>query len=375
VIPLELMADAIGRGAYGTRVQDEARLFYTAITRAERLLYLSGSAVHPGLKRPKRQSQFILNLTHERMRQDFELDSLANKIAPIPRFDDSDFPTDYSSVKNYLTCPYSYKLSAVYGYNAAVPELFGFGKTSHTTLEKLHQRFKDRAPTEEEINETVESTFMLKHVFPSNDPVNRPGSYERAKELLRKILVQYAKGYSEDFGRLRQDEARFEISIKDALITGAIDLLMREDPEHGITTADVIDFKTMELPDSSGDFDWRDMSIQVQLYSKAAKEVMGEDVQTGFIHTLKDNKRTAIPVDDQSVENAIGAIEWAVSGILANDFPMRPCKVNCDHCDYRSMCAQKPQPFSRKEVPPYIHTPDGEKQIAAFDLEDEKNGH
>ncbi len=369
-IPQELMEDAIARGAYGSRVQDEARLFYTAITRAERLLYLTGSAVQPGLKRAKKQSPFILGLTHEKMRQDFDLDNLAEKMAPSPRFDDSDFPTDYSSVKYYLTCPYSYKLSTVYGYNAAVPELFGFGKTSHTTLERLHQRFKDRAPTDDEIHEIVESTFMLKHVFPSNDPVNRPGSFERAKALLQRILENYSARYSEDFGRLRQDEAQFEISIKDALVTGAIDLLLQEDPDHGITTADVIDFKTMELPDETENYDWRDMSIQVQLYSKAAKEVMGENVQTGYIHTLKDNKRTAIPVDASSVENAIGAIEWAVNGILANDFPMRPCKANCGHCDFKALCAQKRQSFVREVLPPHINTPNGEKPIAAFDLED-----
>lgn len=371
VIPQKLMEKAIARGAYGSRVQDEARLFYTAITRAERLLYLMGSAVQPGLKRAKKQSPFILGLTHEKMRQDFDLDNLAEKMTPSPRFDDSDFPTDYSSVKYYLTCPYSYKLSTVYGYNAAVPELFGFGKTSHTTLERLHQRFKDRAPTNEEIHEIVESTFMLKHVFPSNDPVNRPGSFERAKVLLQRILENYSAKYSADFGRLRQDEAQFEISIKDALVTGAIDLLLQEDPDHGVTTADVIDFKTMELPDEADNYDWRDMSIQVQLYSKAAKEVMGENVQTGYIHTLKDNRRTAIPVDASSVENAIGAIEWAVNGILANDFPMRPCKTNCEHCDFRAMCTQKRQTFAREELPPRINTPNGEKPIAAFDLEDE----
>lgn len=235
----------------------------------------------------------------------------------------------------------------------------------------MHQKFKDRAPTEKEIQEIVEKTFMLKHVFPSNDPVNRPGSYERAKTLLQRILTKYASQYSSDFGRLRQDEARFEISVKDALVTGAIDLLLKEDPQHRVTTADVIDFKTMELPEDSIDYDWRDMSIQVQLYSKAAREIMGENVETGYIHTLKDNKRTAVPVDLEAVESAIGAIEWAVGGILANDFPMRPCAANCRKCDFKAMCAQKKQKFARTELPPVIHTPTGKKPIAAIDMEED----
>lgn len=370
IIPSTLMEDAIARGAYGNRNEDEARLFYTAITRAERVLYLTGSASHPGLSRNKTPSRFTVNLNHPDMRHDFDLDQLYEKMESCPRFDESDFPTDYSSVKSYLTCPYSYKLSTIYGYNAAVPELFGFGKTSHTTLEKLHQQFKSAAPTLAEVADVVESTFMLKHVFPSNDPINRPGSYERAKDLLQRILQEYSTRFSSDFGRLKQDEARFELSVKDALITGAIDLLLKEEPERGITTADVIDFKTMELPDDSIDYDWRDMSIQVQLYSKAAKEIMGENVETGYIHTLKDNKRTSIPVDDDSVDKAIQVIEWAVSGILSNDFPMRPCKNNCDKCDFRALCSQKKQSFSRSDIPPTISTPNGDKVIAAFDMEE-----
>ena len=374
IVPVSLMKNAVARGAYGNRLEDEARLFYTAITRAERVLYLSGSACHPGLKRNKSPSRFTTNLIHDDMREDFECDQLYDKMVPSPRFDEGEFPTDYSSVKSYLTCPYLYKLSTIYGYNAAVPELFGFGKTSHTTLERLHQRFKTSAPTIDEVTNVVNDTFMLKHVFPSNDPINRPGSYERAKNLLQRILQEYSTQYASDFGRLRQDEARFELSVKDALITGAIDLLLKEEPERGITTADVIDFKTMELPEDCVDYDWRDMSIQVQLYSKAAKEIMGENVETGYIHTLKDNRRTAIPVDDDSVEKAIGVIEWAVSGILSNDFPMRPCKSNCDRCDFRAMCSQEKQEFVSSKRPPRINTPSGERRIAAFDIGENENG-
>lgn len=60
-----------------------------------------------------------------------------------------------------------------------------------------------------------------------------------------------------------------------------------EEPDKGIVTADVIDFKSMETPENITDYDWRDMSIQVQLYSKAAREVIGENVETGYIHTPK----------------------------------------------------------------------------------------
>ena len=370
ILPEELMTNAIDRGAYGNRAEDEARLFYTAITRAERLLYLTGSEIHPGLKTKKKHSVFTADLKHSDMRYDTSLDILADKIEPVPRFDDNELPTDFSSVKSYLTCPFMYKLQNIYGYNAAVPELFGFGQTTHTILERLHQKYKDRIPTEKEIFDIVEDTFMLKHVFPSNDPINRPGSYERAKNLVHEIMKKYVDTYSDDFCRIRQDEARFELLVDEALITGSIDLLLKEDKTKNINAAEVIDFKSMEVPDGLEEFDWREMSLQVQLYSRAAKEVIGENAETGYVHTLKNNKRVEVLVDETAVKNAIGAIEWAVKGILQEDFPMRACSSNCKNCDYRALCRQEREPFKRQELPPVINTPVGERVIAAFEEED-----
>lgn len=370
ILPVSLMGNAIDRGAYGNRTEDEARLFYTAITRAERLLYLTGSEIHPELKTKKKRSIFTADLKHSEMRDDMTLDELADKIEPIPRFDDNELPTDFSSVKSYLTCPFMYKLQNIYGYNAAVPELFGFGQTTHTILERLHQKYKDKIPTETEIFDMVEDTFMLKHVFPSNDPINRPGSYERAKALVHEIMKKYVNTYSDDFCRIRQDEARFELLVEDALITGSIDLLLKEDKAKNINAAEVIDFKSMEVPDKLEEYDWREMSLQVQLYSRAAKEVIGENAETGFVHTLKNNKRVKVPVDEKAVKNAIGAIEWAVKGILHEDFPMRACSANCKNCDYRALCRQEREQFKRKEMPPAISTPAGERIIAAFEEKD-----
>lgn len=214
---------------------------------------------------------------------------------------------------------------------------------------------------------------MLKHVFPSNDPINRPGSYERAKNLVHQIMKEYVNEYSSDFCRIRQDEARFELLVENALITGSIDLLLKEDKEKDIRSAEVIDFKSMEVPDEMEKFDWREMSVQVQLYSRAAREVIGENAETGYVHTLKNNRRVKVPIDNESVNNAIGVLEWAVKGIMQDDFPMRACKSNCNSCDYKAFCRQEREPFKRKDIPPAINTPTGHRIIAAFEERDGDN--
>ncbi len=65
---------------------------------------------------------------------------------------------------------------------------------------------------------------------------------ERAKE----IVEVYAQSYREDFQRRRQVEARFEIPARDCVISGSIDLLLKEDDQGQIVEAEVIDFKAIE---------------------------------------------------------------------------------------------------------------------------------
>ena len=71
-----------------------------------------------------------------------------------------------------------YKLQNIYGYNAAVPELFGFGQTTHTILERLHQKYKDRIPTEKEI-------FDIKH-----EMLTMQSELDKANEQIKKLAEE-----------------------------------------------------------------------------------------------------------------------------------------------------------------------------------------
>ena len=53
---------------------------------------------------------------------------------------------------------------------------------------------------------------------------------------------------------------------------------------------------------------------------------------------------------------------------MKEDFPMRACSAI--HVDYRALCRQEREPFKRKELPPVIDTPVGERLIAAFEEKD-----
>jgi DNA helicase-2/ATP-dependent DNA helicase PcrA len=100
------------------------------------------------------------------------------------------------------------------------------------------------------------------------------------------------------------------------------------------------------------------MSLQVQLYARAAAQILGEVARTGNVHLLKDKQRVQIPITREAVNAALANVEWAVQGILAGDFPMRPHPAKCARCDFAKICPQQPQKFSIQTTePPSLHLP------------------
>lgn len=360
-LPAAVIQSALARGAYQSTPAEEARLFYTALTRAERYLYVSGSANLPGEARARRLSAFAQRLAHPELSADPA--GLPAGLTPhprIPRTNETVVPTSYSEIRYYLRCPRDYQFRKTFGFTPPIKEMFGFGKTVHTAIGKLHEIFREHPPTPDEAEEVAREVFHLKHIPPSNDPVNRPGGYEKAKDSAGSIARNYAEEYGEDFNRTRQVEARFEIPVSQAVIAGAIDLILSVDEDNNIIDASVIDFKTIqggEEAEESEKLEWTELALQVQLYAKAATEVLSENAQTGAVHFLKDNQRIEVPVTEEATQAAVENVEWAVDRIIAGDFPMRPHGEKCEECDFKALCPKIPQPFGTEMMPPPIHVP------------------
>src|SRR5699024_10123023 len=103
-----------------------------------------------------------------------------------------------------------------------------------------------------------------------------------------------------------------------------------------------------DQPLQSPELDWTDLSLQVQLYAKAAREVLGENARTGAVHLLKDGKRISVPVDDDAIAAAVANVEWAVRGVIAEQFPMRGHPAKCDKCDWVRICSRGIEDLNRE---------------------------
>ena len=373
-LPAGVMSAANARGGYQSTPDEEIRLFYTAATRAERYLYISGAENLPQAKRPRKPSPYSLQVaSHQAVVEDHSvLPSGLTQTQPRRRVDDTDYPTSFTEIRYYLQCPKSYQFRERYGLNPVVPELFGYGRTVHTSIQKLHELYPTAPPPQAQIEPVIADTFHLKHVPPSGDPVNRPGAYENAENRAVEIARDYVSHFGSDFERERQVEAFFEIPSHNCVISGSIDLLLHEDAQGNILKAEIIDFKTMEggeQPAENEDLDWTELALQVQLYAMAADQVLGQNARTGSVHLLKDNQRLEVPITQKAIDAALANVEWAVTGILQSDFPMRPHPDKCTKCDFRSICPRTPQSFNGSSgVPPELHLPGRREMARAFSL-------
>jgi DNA helicase-2/ATP-dependent DNA helicase PcrA len=371
-LPTPVIQRGLNRGAYrGTR-EEEARLFYTALTRAERFLYVSGCERLPGGAQRRRPSVFAQRLVGPDVSSDPSgMPTGLIEHPPVPRIDETVVPTSYSDIRYYLRCPQDYRYRKGYGFSPPIPDLFGFGMTVHAAVCKLHEVFQERGPTAEEAETVARDIFHLKHVPPSRDPENRPGAYERARDSATDIARTYAESYGQDFAQERQVEVRFEVPVEKAVISGSIDLMLRFDENGDVLETEVVDFKAMEGgedPAQNEKLHWTELALQVQLYAKAANEVLGRNARTGSVHLLKDNQRIDVPVTDEAIQAAVRNVEWAVERVLAGDFPMRPQQEKCNACDFKLLCPKVPEEFKTGVVPPPLHIagPLGKQEARAF---------
>lgn len=360
-VPRGVAEDAVRRGAYATMPTDEARLLYTALTRAERFLYVTGSENEAHLTKPRKPGRFfdlLVSSPDTRIVHDSSRASSIDLRAQLqPRTSDSNLPTSFSEIRTYLNCPMQYTFRNRWQFAPPVNEMLGFGTTVHTIIERLHTQYPG-VPNPDEVSAMVSGTFYLPHAFPRLASGRDPGPYERAQASADHIVNRYVSDHRGDFERIRRVEASFEIPVLKAVLAGSIDLLMRDSTDGTPIDAELVDFKAMDTEGGSeGSLDWAALSLQVQLYARAARDVLGTPVRLGSVHMLKDGERISIPIDAAAQDAAVMNIEWAVSGILGGALPMRPHPTKCAHCDFHTLCPQRPEDFAVSQIPPQVHVP------------------
>ncbi len=242
------------------------------------------------------------------------------------------FPTSYSEMAYYISCGYDYKMRFIYGFNPGIVQALGFGKQVHNIINLLYAEFEDsgKIPSKGKIAEIVEANFYMRYASSTLS--------ERLKISAFKSIDRYVKMWEKDFSLTVKTERPFELEFDNALISGAIDMIKRESDDG--TTLEIIDFKTGKADNEL----MEKYELQVQLYTIAAQEALGMDIQNAQVHFLDAAKseRLQVGTTEHALETAREQISYAIGGIKKMDF-QRDARNDkkCKSCDWESICPKR----------------------------------
>jgi DNA helicase II / ATP-dependent DNA helicase PcrA len=312
--------------------EDRRRLFYTAITRSEKYLFITGSKRLEGRKQDYVPNKFLEEIDMKYISNVTHVDKINSGLTP--RLDGSSkFNASFTEMSCYGRCPHDYKLRHVMGYNAGVPVTFGYGTNIHNILNYIHTEYlKDgKVPNTKEINAIFKKMFSMRYA-----------TEKITKNMIKagkKIVKNYVKIHSKDFASILDTEKRFEFVVDGTMITGVIDLLKKVDDSGNVTHVNILDFKT-EKEDGIYSVDYEK---QVRYYAIGCLESLGLKPSKAFVHSLDGDKIREIDISDDKLVDTKKEIGNQVDSILAKKFNAKPKKSHCDGCDYRNVCSFKPE--------------------------------
>jgi len=311
--------------------EDKRRVYYTAITRSEKYLFLTGSSHAPGKARERKMHRFLQEMPQEYFSGIMELVKPRNGL-PSRAQVASEFETSYSELTSYMRCPEDFLLRNVYGFNAGVPPAFGYGTNVHNILNMIHREYirKGIIPSEKEIEETVSRMFKLRYATPKME--------KNMEAAAARIIKNYVSIHSNDFSRILETEKRFEFVLENALISGQIDLLKKLDSNGDITDVEIIDFKAEKKEGIySSDYD-----RQLRYYAIACLDSLKLRPQKATVHILdaeaEVDETRDVDISDSSLSYTRRDIAETVSRIRSKKFPASPDYEKCNECDYMKIC-------------------------------------
>ncbi|WP_431245314.1 ATP-dependent helicase [Leifsonia xyli] len=305
-IPHVVPEQAVPNGArYKVNRSDETRLFYVAVTRAQKYLYVSYA---PGdSKLYKKASDFYLHCTASAwMSTTDEGLPAVKRLTPTPRQEKPNIAISFSELKYLIECPYQFKLRFMYGFNPPIHEALGYGKGLHDVLAEMHKRsLAGDVPTKSEIESLVDRHLHTPYAYPALKAELRASAIT--------AIGRYFDRHGDDLTRTIHSEKVIEVEISAGVtVNGRIDLI--KSLETGETA--IVDFKSTE--DSQAENVTRD---QLSIYALGYEQLTGDNADRIQILNLDDQgKSTNDPVNPALVAAIKAKVDAVAVDIRANRF-------------------------------------------------------
>jgi DNA helicase-2/ATP-dependent DNA helicase PcrA len=351
--PDRLMKEELPEGDF--HIQEERRLFYVALTRAEDRLTLTTVKEKRG-----RVPVFVEDIVMESAIKRRDVLQIAPKPKPGRKTDEEEnagaggelFPAgeappkifariahwaeEYhppspeplklssSAVENYRKCPQRYAFSYLWSLKEGPRATLSFGSVMHTTIKRFLEQVKKgmKLPFEE-----VQRIYETEWTDAGYEDEYQEAEYK--KDGLEQLKIFHAAMLQDPPAILEQEKA-FELPLaNNVILTGRVDQVN----SLGRKDVEIVDYKTGK---PKKDVDAR-KDLQLSIYALAAKEIFEWNPARLVFHYLQNNQRQETSRDAKQIAEAESKVQETAANIRAADFPARP-NFFCRGCAYKPIC-------------------------------------
>jgi DNA helicase II / ATP-dependent DNA helicase PcrA len=290
--------------------QEERRLFYVGLTRAQDLLVFTTS--NKIITQNSKRSRFLEVVQEEISEEEFKLPIekkyTVNKKVPS---------LNYSSINTFIDCPLRYTL--IYDYGFVTPPSFmqNLGTFIHNVLQRIHERMKNNVSiSPSEMKEIVTGYWI-------DLPMGKERNSKIRDKLTKEFVAYYIK-VKDEYEEILAIEESFSHIDDDMIIKGKVDLIVKDKKGN----IDLIDFKARKQKG----IEETNVDKQLQIYSYCLD---GEyDITKLFAHTFRDNQRTEFSMDKEGTKDFLKKISKKIN---QEDFHKQKNPF-CKDCQFKFYC-------------------------------------
>jgi DNA helicase-2/ATP-dependent DNA helicase PcrA len=319
-------------------MQEERRLFYVAMTRARRSLYMTWARDY-GLKRLKKVSPFVLEaldipkMPDEVLRASAIEEIRRHALAEVrPRAAAKTrapavLPLSHVQVEDYLACPLKYKFRHVMRVPVLPHHTLVFGRVLHATIHVyLRNRMRGKPVTEDEFIKEYGQNWVNEGFLSREHEELRKAAGERALRLFHRREEESGRvlAFIEKTFRWQEGGIRF---------SGRFDRVDFE--EDGPV---IIDFKSSEAS-SQKEADRRTAdSLQMDIYALSFLKTQGLLPAETRLYFLESGLIGHARKGEKEFGRAGDKIRRAAEGIRSGDFAAQPDWHTCNYCEFKTIC-------------------------------------
>jgi len=340
-LPDPLVKDRIPEG--DVHLQEERRLFYVAMTRAQEELCLT-SARDYGTPRPKKVSPFVLEALDLPRAEEAAFKASAveviGRFAPVtddrgPGTDDRLPPMDpdevltlsHIAIDDYQTCPLKYKYIHVLRVPIREHHTVIYGKALHDAVQEYFRRkMRGQKVTVEELWAVFEGSWM------SRGFLSREHEEQRL-EAGRQTLHRFWEREESAVGKPTHVEREFGFALGRDRVIGRWDRVDVQGDEVVI-----IDYKSSDVRQAKEATRRAKESLQLSIYALAYQQMYGVIPDRVELHFLESGLSGVAKKTEGDLEKTVEVIKEVAAGVRTHDFSAKPSYMACGYCAFREIC-------------------------------------